>query len=357
MSMNSGAARGVVLGRAMLGRIARKASRLRRAATSSRSHRPAGELAAFATETLADELAGRLAGLSGNPMHDVFYRHGFHLLRKHFYLPIPDDADGLDDFWRKPSAMAGVDTNDAAALALIERVLPSFLEEFRARFPIHRTALTTGFYLINGGYMAVDAHVYYGLIRHYKPRRIIEVGNGNSTLLALAAVESNRAAGHDTRLVSIDPYPWDLFRGGVPGLELITKRVQDVPLELFGELDTGDILFIDSSHVIRSGNDVHFEYLEILPRLKPGIMVHIHDVSLPLPYPKVYYDNQLYWNEQYFLQAFLAFNQKFEVIWPGNYLMLTYPDKMNATFPEIATMRETYPSSEPTAFWMRTRID
>lgn len=354
--MRSGA-RGILLGRAVLGKLARSAARIRRSAAGApRPRSVVAGLAPFATEALAEELAVRLAGMPGNPLHDILYRHGFHLLRKHFYLPIPDDTDRLDDFWRQPSAMAGVNTNDAAAIALMDRLLPPFLDEFRARFPIHRTALTTGFYLINGGYMAVDAHVYYGLIRHHKPRRIIEIGNGNSTLLAMAAAESNRAAGHDTRLVSIDPYPWDIFRGGVPGLELIVQRVQDVPLEVFGELTDGDILFIDFSHVIRSGNDVHYEYLDILPRLKPGVMVHIHDVSLPMPYPKVYFDNQLYWNEQYLLQAFLAFNRNFEVIWPGNYLMLNYPDEMNATFPEIAIMREAYPSSEPTAFWMRTRI-
>lgn len=350
------ATRGILLGRAVLGKLARSASRVRRStAGPPRSRSAVADLASFATEVLAEELAVRLADMPGNPLHDLLYRHGFHLLRKHFYLPIPDDTDQLGDFWRIPSAMAGVNTNDAAAIELMDRLLPPFLEEFRTRFPIHRTALTTGFYLINGGYMAVNAHVYYGLIRHHQPRQIIEIGNGNSTLLALDAAESNRAAGRDTRLISIDPYPWDIFRGGVPGLESIVKRVQDVPLELFGELADGDILFINSSHVIRSGNDVQYEYLEILPRLKPGVMVHIHNVSLPLPYPKFYYDHQLYWNEQYLLQAFLAFNQNFEVIWPGNYLMLTYPDKMNATFPEIATMRETYPSSEPTAFWMRSR--
>lgn len=355
MRVSAGAARGILLGRRVLRRLARSASRVGRSAPFPRPRRASGGLAPFATETLAEELAARLAGMPGNPLHAVFYRHGFHLLRQHFYLPIPDDTDRLEDFWRKPSSMPGIDTNDAAAIDMMERLLPPFLDEFRARFPIHRTALTTGFYLINGGYMAVDAHVYYGLIRHHKPRHIIEIGNGNSTLLALAAAQSNRAAGHETRLTSIDPYPWDLFRGGVPGLELMARRVQDVPLGLFEELGVGDILFIDSSHVIRSGNDVQFEYLEILPRLNPGVMVHIHDVSLPLPYPKVYYDNQLYWNEQYLLQAFLAFNRNFEVLWPGNYLMLTYPDRMHATFPEITTMRETYPSSEPTAFWMRTR--
>ena len=154
----------------------------------------------------------------------------------------------------------------------------------------------------------------------------------------------------------MDPYPWDLFRGGYPGLdELIDRRVQDVPIETFEALEAGDILFIDSSHVIRSGNDVHFEFLEVLPRLRSGVLVHVHDISLPKPYPKVYFDNHLYWNEQYLLQAFLAFNDRFEVIWPGNYMMLKYPERVLETFPEMRIMREHYPQSEPSAFWMRVK--
>jgi len=105
--------------------------------------------------------------------------------------------------------------------------------------------------------------------------------------------------------------------------------------------------------VLRWGNDVDHLYLNVLPLLQDGVLVHIHDISLPMPYPKVYFDNQLYWNEQYLLQAFLMFNSRFRVIWPGNYMMLRHPAKMLAVFPEIADMRAVYPSSEPTAFWMR----
>jgi hypothetical protein len=85
-------------------------------------------------------------------------------------------------------------------------------------------------------------------------------------------------------------------------------------------------------------------------------MVHIHDVSLPKAYPKVYFDNQTYWNEQDLLQAFLAFNSRFEVIWPGNYMMLRHPERLLEAFPEIERMRERYPSSEPTAFWIRSVV-
>lgn len=315
------------------------------------------QLSAFSTERLAEELARRIEKVPNHPCHDIFYRHGFHLLRKHFYLPLPDDTDELDRFWGTESAMVGVDTNDSVGLQVMEQICPRYLPEFRARFPIEGPLENPGFYLINGGYMAVDAHVYYCLIRELKPRRIVEIGNGNSTLLAIAACDANaEEMGWRTRLTSIDPYPWPLFKDGYPGLdELIVKRVQDVPVSYFEQLESGDILFIDSSHVIRSGNDVHYEFLEILPRLKPGVHVHVHDISLPRPYPKVYFENHLYWNEQYLLQAFLAFNDRFEVVWPGNYMMLRYPDQMLSTFPEIQRMRQDYPQSEPTAFWMRVK--
>ena len=104
---------------------------------------------------------------------------------------------------------------------------------------------------------------------------------------------------------------------------------------------------------MRTGNDVQHIYLDLLPVLKDGVYVHVHDVSLPLPYPRVYFDMQLYWNEQYLLQAFLMFNSRVKVIWPGNYMMLKCPEKMMVVFPEIADMRAVWPSSEPTAFWMR----
>lgn len=315
------------------------------------------ELSTIPTERLAEELARRIETEPGHPCHDIFYRRGFHLLRKHFYLPIPDDTDRLDRFWDVQSDMVGIDTNDPLALEVMEQICPRYLPEFRAQFPIEGPLEPPGFYLINGGYMAVDAHVFYCLIRHFKPRRIVEIGNGNSTLLAIAACDANaRETAGRPKISSIDPYPWDLFKNGYPGLdELIPERVQDVPLSYFEQLDAGDMLFIDSSHVIRSGNDVHYEFLEILPRLKPGVLVHVHDISLPRPYPKVYFESHLYWNEQYLLQAFLAFNDRFEVVWPGNHMMINYPDRMLATFPEIQRMRQDYPQSEPTAFWMRVK--
>jgi len=302
-------------------------------------------------------LATILAYIPGNPAHDIFYLHGFHLLRKHYYVPIPDDADVANGFWDKQSDLVGLDMNDKGALDLLDNVFPRYMVEFRARFPLKCAGDPRRFYLINGNYMAIDAHIYYAMIRHFKPRRIIEIGAGNSTLLSsTACLENQQETGQAVDLVAIEPFPSRILREGIPGVSrLIISKVQNVDLTLFTSLEANDILFIDSSHNLRTGNDVQFEYLEVLPRLAPNVLVHVHDISLPRAYPRVYYENHLYWNEQYLLQAFLAFSYHFQVLWPGNYMMLKYPEHVCAIFPEYHIMRQHYPMSEPSAFWMRSR--
>ena len=288
----------------------------------------------------------------------IFYVLGFHLLRKHYDQPIPEKADLGDPFWQRRSELVGLEMNDRYALDLLQNVFPLYLGEFREAFPLRRSSPDqTQFYLINGSFMAIDAHVYYIFTRHFRPKRIVEIGAGNSTLLAAAACRQNlKEKGEPSALISIDPFPNKILRKGFPGLsKLIEDKVQNVDHNLFASLAAGDILFIDSSHVLRSGGDVQLEYCEILPRLAPGVLVHIHDISLPKPYPRVYFENQLYLNEQYLLQAFLCFNSRFEVVWPGNYMMLKYPENVVSVFPEYQEMRKSYPMSEPSSFWIRVK--
>jgi len=157
----------------------------------------------------------------------------------------------------------------------------------------------------NGYFEAVDAEVAYGLVRRSKPIRIVEIGTGYSTRVLAAALERNAACdGVEGSLVSIDPSPERL-----PGahwnerLQQVPRAVQDVELELFDELASGDILFIDSSHVVATGSDVTREYLQILPRLRRGVLVHIHDIFLPFDYPRDAVLNKLwFWSEQYGLK-------------------------------------------------------
>ncbi len=204
--------------------------------------------------------------------------------------------------------------------------------------------------------MAVDAHVYFAFVRHFRPARIVEVGAGYSTLVAVAAATRNAEDGHRPEIVAVDPYPPDFLADALDGTgRVVADRVQNVDLSLFTSLAPNDILFIDSTHVLRSGGDVQTEYCEILPRLGHGVLVQVHDVSLPKPYPRTYFDQRLYWNEQYLLQAFLAFNFRFEVIWPGNYIAVSHPAEVRELIPEYDAMRAKYPESEPSSFWMRVR--
>ena len=290
--------------------------------------------------------------------HHVFSEHGYHLLKKHFYLPIPEAADLENPFARNCSELVGLNMNEADSLNRLEKVFPPYAREFRETFPVHGDGSSRNFYLINGSFMAIDAQVYYGLIRQHRPKRIVEVGAGNSTRVAAEAVRRNFAEeGRKPDLWAIDPYPPDYVRDleASGAIQLISERVQAVSMDVFTRLESGDILFIDSTHVLRQGGDVHLEYCEILPRLNPGVLVHIHDISLPKPYPKVYFDRRLYWNEQYLLQAFLAFNSRFEVIWPGNYMMIKHAERVCAVFPEYHEMRKVFPQSEPSSFWIRVK--
>jgi hypothetical protein len=275
-----------------------------------------------------------------------------------YYTPIPDTADFSADFWDKEIPMLGVELNETEALSFAQQFLPSYFEEFRGLFPIEKPSSSyPGFYVLNGTYMVVDAHMLYGMIRYAKPRRMIEIGSGASTVVTQAAVQKNAQEDHSYRcaIYAIDPFPSPWLQQTDPSvLTVMTMKVQDVPLAFFDALEAGDILFIDSTHVVREGNDVLREYLEILPRLKPGVFVHVHDISLPKRYPKTYFDQNIYWTEQYLLQAYLTYNQRVRVLWPGNAMLLHHAHAMLALFPEIQDMRQKYPSAEASAFWFVT---
>ncbi len=289
-------------------------------------------------------------------VYSVFSKYGFYFLKKSHYLPIPDEGD-LTYAYSKQSELVGLDMNESYALDLLDNVILKYKSEFNA-FPVNKTDDDSVYYLLNGNYMAIDGNVYYSLIRHLKPNKIIEIGSGFSTRLACNAISKNiQESNSKTQLICIEPHPREMLKDNLPKfLELKVSKVQDVGLDMFESLRAGDILFIDSSHALRTGGDVWWEYCEILPRLASGVYVHIHDIHLPKPYPRHYFNQHTYWNEQYLLQAFLTFNPKFEVIWPGNYLMTKYPEKIRKAFlPEYDLMLSKYSFAEPASFWMRVQ--
>ena len=209
----------------------------------------------------------------------------------HFYEPIPDTQSLPETLWSQPSELVGIDMNDSMQLDLLRNHFPKFRDEYEQ--PSSRASAWTS----KRPFRGVDALVAYCMVRHFQPRSIIEVGSGFSSLvLGQAAAKNN-----DSALICIDPFPREFLRKGIPALRsLIEKKVQDIDLEFFSQLESGDILFIDSSHTVKIGGDVNYLFLEVLPRLKPGVIVHVHDIFLPFEYRRDWVlDEFRFWTEQY----------------------------------------------------------
>jgi hypothetical protein len=252
-----------------------------------------------------------------------YQKMGFNLTPNNFEEPIPDLRE-LDSFdWGKESSLPGIDLQVPKQIKLFNRLTNAYLAEFK-ELPDQSPSNSREeeYFHFNPAFRGVDAAIYYGLIRDLKPRRIIEIGAGFSTFLAAHAALRNKAEKRACDLTAIEPYASETLCKGVPGVtRLLKTTLQKVPLAEFEKLGKNDILFIDSSHVLKIGSDVQLEFLEILPRLKKGVWVHFHDIFLPFEYPeKLIRRDFKFYNEQYFLQAFLAFNPAFEVLWAGQYM-------------------------------------
>ncbi|HEY2745671.1 MAG TPA: class I SAM-dependent methyltransferase [Polyangia bacterium] len=282
----------------------------------------------------------------------LWQRLGVHVVPNHFYFPIPDTRTLDDRLWEERSELPGIDMRAPAQLQLLSELAAGFRAEYDA-LPRTPTGVAHEYHLDNGLFGPVDAEMLYAMIRKLAPKRIYEVGSGFSTYLAAQAVRKNEADGKTrSELVAFEPYPNPVLAAGVPGVTRLERiGAQQIPLSTFAALEENDILFIDSSHIVKIGSDVNYLILDVLPRLRPGVVVHIHDIFLPFEYPKSWVkDSRTFFNEQYLLQAFLAFNGAFEVILAGSYLAATQPAAMSAAF------RSFQPGAVgPGSFWIRRR--
>jgi hypothetical protein len=278
----------------------------------------------------------------------VYRARGVHLVRHHYYAPTVERAD-LRHPLDRPRPLPGLDLNIAGQRALVSAF--RWGDELRA-IPLAKPD-DTSFGYRNDMFGPGDAEMLYNMIRHFRPARIIEIGSGQSTLMARQALAANRAedAGYACRHTCIEPYevPW-LERIGV---DVIRQRVETVDAALFATLSTGDILFIDSSHVIRPQGDVVHEILTLLPTLAPGVIVHVHDIFTPRDYPDPWViAEQRMWDEQYLLEAFLSFNSAFEVLLAVNMLHADHPDLLAEACPVLCADAGRY---LPGSFWFRRR--
>ena len=236
-------------------------------------------------------------------------RWGYHIRPIHYYEPIPDFRTITSEQITRRRDFPAIDFRWDEQLALLNEL---------SRY--HDELSTVEFNFDNGYFSGFDAAIYYALIRHLKPQRIIEIGGGYSTQLAAKALRG------DGKLICIEPYP-ERLNGIGQTVDLIQKQVEEIDVDFFSCLEANDILFIDSSHAVKFGSDVNYEFLELLPRLAPGVWIHVHDIFFPHDYPAEWLlERRMALNEQYLLEAFLSFNEKFQVKLANYWLCLDHSD-------------------------------
>jgi len=268
---------------------------------------------------------------------------GYHIRPIHYYEPLPDFQSLNAEQINRRRDPAAIDLNWEQQLHLLRELSANYSEELRG---LPRNGFNASDF-DNDYFAAFDAAVYYSLIRHLTPRRVIEIGGGYSTRIAHRALSRNREQGQQSVLTCIEPNP-ERLAGQEFEMELLEQRVEEIPTSFFSCLEANDILFIDSTHTVKFGSDVCYEFLEILPTLKPGVWVHVHDIFFPHDYPADWIlERRLALNEQYLLEAFLAFSDAFSVKMANHWISLDYQSVASELWPEDSA--KTRLSS---SFWM-----
>jgi hypothetical protein len=280
---------------------------------------------------------------------------GYNIVKRDDYysvLPVLEELEQTRDRWDRPSALVGVEVDVPALRKRLEELAERWETDYRARAGSWAANQQRGF---GPGYPEFDARTLYYQLRDLRPQRYLEVGSGLSTYYAHLAGLANAADGSPLQITCIEPYPYDAL-GTIPDVALVQDMVQNVPVERFEELEAGDVLFIDSSHTFKIDSDVAYLFLEVLPRLAPGVHVHIHDVPFPFTTPQpadfwLFGERwPVYWNEAMLVQSFLTFNDAYEVRLSTP--MLRHHDEqfLVGTFPDYTPLAED--PNPPSSLWL-----
>jgi hypothetical protein len=271
-------------------------------------------------------------------------RLGVDVVGRVYYSPIPDYRNLPDHVWEHERELRGVGFPSQGGLSLVRGDLAPYLAEYSP--PRGPTGNPRDFHLDNGFYGSVDAELLYAMVRHLRPRRVIELGAGASTLVIADALERNGREAVDHRV--FDPFPRAELAGTLAEIaDLNPVQATDIPLEEFQKLAPGDVLFVDTTHTVKIAGDVNRIVLDVLPALAPGVFVHFHDIFMPWEYPRELLDRGFYWAEQYLLQAFLAFNGEFEPLLSAHWLHRREPEALESL------IRSAPASPPPSSFWLR----
>lgn len=310
-----------------------------------------------------DEVQRAIEMLQGVPMREV-QRRGWHFQKCNYYSSCNDLAflEANRDLWTGRDLPGEIDWNIEGQKAAATEA-GAFVEELRD-IPEHAPAARAGhgaagpagdasvaFHWVNGMWNNADAMVQYGLLRSRKPRRVIEIGCGWSSLMMARALRRNEAEGGPRAdVMLIEPYPREAVLRAVPQeWSLRPVMLQRADLAWFETLGPGDVLFYDGSHVARAASDVNWFFFRVLPRLKAGVLIHIHDIFFPADYPEAWIlERGQTWNEQYVLQAFLMHNRAYEVTLCNSMMGMLHRPHVEACYKGV---RPAIGSS----FWMTKR--
>ncbi len=297
-------------------------------------------------ESNPKEVAAAIKVLANTPFLEI-QRLGYHFQANDFYSPL-NDCDFLSqnqDIWKGRETPREIDWNKDVQIETA-RTVSEFVEELRD-IPEKPSRVPLRFGWDNNFWNNADAMVQYGLVRAMSPRRIVEIGCGWSSMLLARAIDLNE---RKSQVTQIEPYPNRAIFAKLPKHwrhhESILQRAE---FSVFEELEAGDICFYDGSHCVKTGSDVVWFFFEVLPRLAPGVLIHLHDIFLPEPYP----DNWIFergqsWNEQDLLRAFLMHNSQYEIIMANRYLWGEEPEL-------LASLYKGVQPAHGCSFWMRKR--
>ena len=238
-------------------------------------------------------------------------RVGIHVLPKRYYTPIPNYAwlAKNQPLWARRTDMTGLDWNLDQQAAWLQSTCQSHIGEVEG-FCEYDVAVKKAY---GPGYGPVESQVLHCFVRSFNPRKIIEVGSGVSTACIISALERNKKENrNETSVFCVEPYPQRIL-SSLPGVSVQKKLVQEVESSFFDQLESGDLLFIDSSHAVKTGSDVLYLYLDIIPNLKPGVFIHIHDIFLPYVYQRDVLHSYFCWQETALLLALLKCNTRLKV--------------------------------------------
>jgi hypothetical protein len=263
---------------------------------------------------------------------------GIFPIRDHYYEPLFNDTHLLQPL-DKDRELPGLELNPKLQLNFIKELI--YKNELKALNLAQPAKTDLDFCFPNGSFESGDAEFLYQFIRKNKPKKIVEIGSGNSTKIVRLAIEQNKKdIGQDTVHICIEPYeqPW---LKKLSGITLIRERIEKLNYDWSSELGEGDLLFVDSSHMIRPQGDVLTEYLQIFPKLSKGVHIHVHDIFTPKDYLKSWViDDVRFWNEQYLLEALLSNTNRYEVVAALNYLKHHHYDQLLNVCPYLTSERE-----------------